>query len=250
MTGLIFIWYTVIKKYERDKGQPVMVMPNLRRMTKKKLGEILLSEGVISPTHLEKALAAQKSSSKLLGEILIAQEACTEKDIAETIATQFSFPYISTSQYHISMDIAKLIPTSMMEEYLFVPVDRFNNILTIAIAGFLNDEILKEIEGKTQCQVQVFVTTISDIKERVKQISRNIEREEAVTAAGTTDESEAALAMGTEATAPLSGQTRSGDVRLKDKASIGARKRKGDALPAPELSDEEIIHQLEKNLEK
>jgi len=225
-----------------------MVMPNLRRMTKKKLGEILVSEGVISPAHLEKALAAQKRTHKLLGEILIAQEACTEKDIAETIATQFSFPYISTTQYHISTDIAKMIPIPMMEQYLFVPVDRFNNILTIAIAGFLNDQILKEIENKTKCQIQVFVTTISDIKERIKQISQHLEREEDVAGARAADESEAILSAGIEATAPLSNQARSPDIRLKRESPVGAGED-ADASAA-HLSDEEIIHQLEKDLEK
>jgi type IV pilus assembly protein PilB len=157
-----------------------MVMPNLRRMTKKKLGEILLAEGVISPFQLEKALTAKKTSDKLLGEILIAQEACTEKDIAETIATQFSFPYLSTSQYHISADIARLVPVAMMEKYLLVPVDKFGNIVTIAIAGFLSEELLKAIEDETQCQVQVFVATISDVKERIKQIAQNIQNEQNV----------------------------------------------------------------------
>ena len=47
-----------------------MVMPNIRRMTKKKLGEILLTEGIITPEQLDKALKEQRNTDKLLGEIL------------------------------------------------------------------------------------------------------------------------------------------------------------------------------------
>jgi len=219
-----------------------MVMPNVRRMTKKKLGEILLKEGIITTEHLKRALAEQKRTNKLLGEILIALDACSEKDISETISVQFSIPFISTSQYYISSDVAKLLPVEMMKKYLFVPLDKFNDLLTIAIAGFLDEDVFAEIEKKTKCQAQVFVATISDIKERIEKLSEMLEKE-----AQRPPEEEP------EKKIELIPPTASGEIPpapLNQKEAASDKEHSSEESSYPHLSDKEILRHLEDQLEE
>jgi len=157
-----------------------VVTPSIRRMTKKRLGEILLAEGVITAEQLEEALAEQRKSGRLLGEILIQKDLISEKDIAETLCTQFSFPFISTAQYFISQEVARIVPVEMMSKYLFVPLDKFSNFLTIAVAGSLTEKILNEIEKASGCELQIFVSTLSEVKATIERIA---EQREAVEAA-------------------------------------------------------------------
>ena len=225
-----------------------MVMPNVRRMTKKKLGEILLKEGIITAEHLKRALAEQKTSDKLLGEILLALDACSEKDISETISVQFSIPYISTSQYHISLDIAKLIPVDMMKKYLFVPLDRFNDLLTVAIAGFLNEEVFAEIEKKTRCQAQVFVATISDIKERIDKLSEMLEKDASLSR----EKEDAAKEKSKKKTETISSPA-SDDIPSQPLAqgeAVSDKEQSPDESSYPHISDKEILRQLEDQLEE
>jgi len=153
-----------------------VVSPNIRRMTKKRLGEILLAEGILTNLQLEQALAVQKTSSRMLGEILVEMKVVSEKDIAESLCTQFSCPYVSTEQYFVSGDVASLIPIEVMRKYLLVPVDKFSNILTIAVAGALSEEVVQEIQRLTGCDIHVFVSTMSDIRSTIERLEKQSKR--------------------------------------------------------------------------
>lgn len=90
-----------------------------------------------------------------------------ERNIAETVATQYSFPYLEPDQYYISGDIIHLLPMEIIEKHAVVPLDRFGDILTVVVAGPLDEEVIKEIEQTTGCRVHIFVSTVSAVKKTV-----------------------------------------------------------------------------------
>ncbi len=139
-------------------------MANISRMTKKKLGEILLQANLVTQEQVEEALVDQSQSGELLGEILVRKGYVSEENIAETIAKQFSLPYMSTEQYYSSPEVMDILPLSFMQKYQIVPLDRFGDTLLIAAAGPFDDDILKKIEELTSCRVQIYVCTISDVR--------------------------------------------------------------------------------------
>ena len=145
-------------------------MANLQRMTRKKLGEILIQAGVIDDLQLQTALTEQGRTNELLGEILVRRGFVTETDIVQTIAVQFSLPYLSAAQVEPSPAVAGLLPLDLMRKHQIVPLDRFGNVLTLVSAGMLNAEVLAQIEQHTGCEVQLFVGTLTDVKTLIAQI--------------------------------------------------------------------------------
>jgi hypothetical protein len=137
-------------------------------MTKKRLGELLLQEGVVNDEQLKEALEEQQQTGELIGEILVRKGFVTESDIARTISTQFSFPYISVLNYYIAPDMTEIFPLEMLEKHLFVPIDRFGDVLSIVVAGLLEQEIVSEIEKKSDCTAQVYVGMVSEVKQIIK----------------------------------------------------------------------------------
>lgn len=145
-------------------------MANLHRMTRKKLGEILLQAGVIDELELKTALVEQGRTHQLLGEILVQREFTSEVDIAKTLVTQFSLPYLSAQDIDLPPYAADLLPIDLMRAHLLVPLDRFGTCLTLLVAGLLDAEVLQEIEQHTGCTVQVFVGTASDVRDLIGRI--------------------------------------------------------------------------------
>lgn len=144
-------------------------MANVRRMTRKRLGELLLQEGLINEKQLETGLEEQKQTGELVGEILVRKGYITESDIARTISTQFSFPYLSVSHYYIAPEMFSLFSLQELEKNLFVPIDRFGDVLTIVVAGLLDQEVLDAIERQTKCSLQVYVGTVTEVKSVIKE---------------------------------------------------------------------------------
>ena len=139
-------------------------MVRITRMTQKRLGELLRDEGLVNDEQIEEALGEQRKSGELLGEVLVRLGYVTEADIAQTIVTQFGLPYIAIKQYFLSEDVIKLFPERLMRQYQFIPLDKIGNVITIAVGGLLNFEVLSELEKMSGAKVQVYVSTWSEIK--------------------------------------------------------------------------------------
>jgi len=143
-------------------------MANIHRMTKRKLGEVLLREQMVTREQIEDALNEQAETGEFLGEILVRKGYVSERDIAETIATQYSFPYLEPDQYYVSTEVLQLLPVEFMAKHLVIPLDRFGQILTVVTSGPLDSDVLAEVEQLTGCKVQIFISVVSEVRKAVE----------------------------------------------------------------------------------
>jgi len=104
------------------------------RQERKRLGEILIAGGVISPTNLEEALAMQKSLGQRLGEVLIKQGLVTEEDILRTMQSQLGLPSIDLGRVVVPEQILKLLPENVVRKYSVLPVEMSNAQLLVAMS--------------------------------------------------------------------------------------------------------------------
>lgn len=138
-------------------------MVALNRLVKKRLGELLVEQGLMTNEQVQDALRMQHQSGLLFGETLVQNKLITEEKIVAVLVNQFGIPYILPSQYQIAKDLLEIFEPTMMRRYQFVPMDSIGSVLVIAIAGSLTEDVLKEIEGQTGCTLQLFLTKMSEI---------------------------------------------------------------------------------------
>ena len=139
-------------------------MVRLNRSSTKKLGELLMEEGLLDKEKLEEALKQQKGSGERLGEVLVRLGRVTEKDIAKIVADQFALPFLGVSQYFLPKDIASILPVETLVENQCVPMDRIGKILLLAISGPVDIKVLEAMEAKAGCELALFVSTTSEIE--------------------------------------------------------------------------------------
>lgn len=138
-------------------------MVALNRLTKKKLGELLVEQGLLTEQQIQDALRLQHQTGMLFGEVLVQSKIISEDKIVAVLISQFGIPYIKPSQYKIPKELLEIFEPQMMRRFQFVPLDSIGNVLVIAIAGMLSEDILREIESQTGCSLQVFLTRMSEI---------------------------------------------------------------------------------------
>jgi len=139
-----------------------------KRLISKQLGELLLDRKIINEQQLQKALKVQKEKGGLLGSILVLLGYASEEQIAQALTTQFGFPYLPLSNYEVDAQIVKLIPENVSMQYNLIAIDKMGNSLTVAMSDPLNVHAIEDVELITNCKVQVFVSTQTDIKEAIK----------------------------------------------------------------------------------
>jgi type IV pilus assembly protein PilB len=138
-------------------------MVALNRLTRKKLGELLVEQGLLSEEQVQDTLRLQHQLGLLFGETLVQQKLITEEKMVAVLVAQFGIPYILPSQYMINRELLDIFDPAMMRRFQFVPMDSIGSVLVIAIAGLLSEDVFKQIETQTGCSLQVFLTKMSEI---------------------------------------------------------------------------------------
>ncbi|MBI2493440.1 MAG: type IV-A pilus assembly ATPase PilB [Candidatus Rokubacteria bacterium] len=143
-------------------GQPV----------NRRLGDLLVADGLITPEQLSKALGEQKGSTEKLGSILIKLGFINEEQLIGFLSRQYGVPSITLSQLEIDPEVLKLVPAPIAKKYEVLPVRRMGNSLALAMADPTNVFALDDISFMTNLQVLPLVASQTAIK---KSIDRHYE---------------------------------------------------------------------------
>jgi type IV pilus assembly protein PilB len=154
-------------------SQPSASEPFDARLRKtKKLGQILVEEGLISPADLEQALLQQSRDDQPLGRILISLGLVRESDLVAALAKQIGFRFVDLSDYTIDGSAAALISEQVARRYRALPIGHEDNKLIVAMADPANLFALDDIRTLTGREVQPVVATASDIDAAIRKYSR------------------------------------------------------------------------------
>jgi type IV pilus assembly protein PilB len=143
-------------------------MVALNRLTRKKLGEILVEQNLLTEQQVQDALRIQHQTGMMLGETLVASKLISEEKLVAALAQQFGVPYIKPTAYKIPGELLDIFDAQTMRRFQFVPIDSIGSVLVIAISGVLSEEVLKEIENQTGMTLQIFLTKMSEIQAVLK----------------------------------------------------------------------------------
>jgi type IV pilus assembly protein PilB len=147
-------------------------MSNIKRVMPKLLGELLLERGVINEEQLNKALKMQKERGGLIGSILVSLGYVKEEEIAQAITVQYGLPYLPLECYEVNVEAMELIPRNVAEQYNLIAIDKIADMLTIAMSNPLNRQAIEDVEMISNCKVQVFVSTMTDITNAINKYYR------------------------------------------------------------------------------
>lgn len=140
----------------------------LQRVSRKKMGEILVEFEKLSKDQLKQALDIQKEKGGAIGEILIAQGFVTEDEIVSCLAIQYGLPFLSLQNYDFDEKIFSLVPEEMILDHMCIPLDQMGKVLTVAMTNPLEEGLVDKIEKLTGLKVQCFICSLSDLKQIIE----------------------------------------------------------------------------------
>jgi len=130
------------------------------------LGELLEARGVVTREQIEQVLAEQKEKGhrKLLGELLVEKNYCTENQVASAIALSYGVPYAQITPKICDAKAIEVLPREFVEERIILPLFKVYDVLTVAVSEPANVFLIDEVEHMTGCKVNVVCATAKDIK--------------------------------------------------------------------------------------
>ncbi|MDR1966253.1 MAG: Flp pilus assembly complex ATPase component TadA [Synergistaceae bacterium] len=130
-----------------------------------KLGDLLVDAGAIAKSTLDAALEEQKISRMRLGEILLKNGWLTEKQLAEALSRQLKLPLISLAKYKPSKEAINIIPETVAQRLEIVPLAILDSgKIAIAMSDPLNVIAMDELRMITNTEFDINVATASDVR--------------------------------------------------------------------------------------
>jgi type IV pilus assembly protein PilB len=186
-----------------ESSAETAIAPGLKLQVSKakKLGEILIEQGLVTQEGLEAALAQQSRDDQPLGRILIDLGLVKESDLVAALAKQIGFRFVDLSSITIDATAAGLVPEHVARRYRALPIGYEESKLVVAMADPANLFAMDDIRTITGMDVQPVVATVGDIEAAIRKYSRFDESVEqmASEAAMAAVEDDEALVRGTAA---------------------------------------------------
>jgi type IV pilus assembly protein PilB len=139
-------------------------------IAKKRLGDILLEAGLIDRIKLEEAIALQKVTRERLGRLLIKQGFVMEEDIMRTLSQQLRIPYVDLSRQTIDKKLVLLVPQTVAENYLLVPIREDGKSLTVAMSDPLNILAIDELSIRTKRTIIPVIALEAEIQRAIEEL--------------------------------------------------------------------------------
>ncbi len=130
----------------------------------KKIGELLLQEGLIDQGQLDRALDEQRQTGERIGGILLKLGFISEDVLVEFIAKQYGVPQVSLTKLSIPKDVFGMIPVDIATKYQAVPFGLLGNTLNVAMSDPGNLFVIDDMRFLTRRNIQVHVASEVSVK--------------------------------------------------------------------------------------
>ena len=138
-----------------------------------RLGDLLISAGLITQEQLEEGLRLQKGTGKRLGTVLQENGFITESELIEALQMQLGIEFIDLSKVNIPTELVQVVPKNIAKQYQVVPVRLNRDELYIAMADPLNFYAIEEVRKAAKKRVVPMVAMTSAVERAIQVLYGN-----------------------------------------------------------------------------
>ncbi|MFO8061855.1 MAG: type IV-A pilus assembly ATPase PilB [bacterium] len=135
----------------------------------KRLGDLLIDEGLLTNDQLMEALDYQKKEGGRLGSILVQQGYVTDDQISHALGKQYGVPVVDFSREEIDEMTLGLIKPQMAQKFQIIPVKRHGKDLYVAMANPVDVYTIEDVKFATGYNVIPMVASENIINSAVEE---------------------------------------------------------------------------------
>ncbi|MBD3346227.1 MAG: type II/IV secretion system protein [Chitinivibrionales bacterium] len=130
---------------------------------KKRIGEVLIDQGLITQDQLSTSLQEQKHSGLLLGKCLVKLGFITEEKLIDALSAQLDIQHVVLENFSFNKDLIKVFPEEMLRKYKAIPLFEREGIITVAMADPTNLRTIDHLKFKSGREIEPVIATENSI---------------------------------------------------------------------------------------
>ncbi|QTE28014.1 GspE/PulE family protein [Pengzhenrongella sicca] len=139
----------------------------------KRLGEILLDEGLVTQAQLVVALDEQKSRGSSLGRTLVEIGVLTEAQLVQSLASQVGMDFIDLDEYAVDRLAVAMVPASLCRRHVVLPIAIESGMLLLATANPGNVVAVDDVRTMSGMRVRTVVATHDNLTRAIDRYCRS-----------------------------------------------------------------------------
>jgi type IV pilus assembly protein PilB len=137
------------------------------------LGSLLINRGVLSVDQVKQAFEEQQLTGKRLGEIVVGHGWVTPQELAQALAQQNGLEYVDLAEIDLDLKVSTLLPRDLAERYEALPVRRLgDDLLLVAVADPSNIAVADDLRLALGHNVRLGVSAPLDLEAAIKKLYR------------------------------------------------------------------------------
>lgn len=141
-------------------------------MARKRLGDVLLEDGLIDEDDLKEALDYKEKSGYRLGTALVALRIIAEWQLTEALGKSLEMEVVDLTETHPNQAALKCIPVRLAERFDLIPLTiegrGSRRRLLVAMSDPLNRPVVKRMQDVAGCPVKPVLASLSSIKRAIR----------------------------------------------------------------------------------
>jgi hypothetical protein len=128
------------------------------------LGQLLVEQDLLSDLNLKRALARAQAEGKRLGEVLVAEGLVDERSLAKLVAEQEELEFIDLGKFDLDRDAVRLLPSPLAWDCQAVPFAFNDTAVKVAVSDPVDGYSLELVREALARPVHFFVATKSEVE--------------------------------------------------------------------------------------
>lgn len=146
----------------------------------KRIGELLIEEGLITEEELQKALDHQKKHGGKTVDILIGQGSIDAETFVKFLSKRPGIASIDLANYEVPRELISLVPKELAIKHEIFPIDKMARVLTLGMVCPLDRASIEHLQEVTGFKIRPILCSGDDIRAAIKQYYGREERVAAV----------------------------------------------------------------------
>lgn len=132
-----------------------------------RLGRLLIQRKIVGQEDLAHALLRQQETGEKLGEVLISMGLIHESQLTQAISHQLEIPHVNPSKEAVDSAITRQFPESAARQHLCIPLRRSKGNILVAIADPLDVAALNYLEQVYSDPIELRLATARQVFEAI-----------------------------------------------------------------------------------
>ncbi len=132
---------------------------------RRKLGQVLIEQGLLTEKQLRKALSSHLESGRRLGEELVAMGVVSENDLVKVLSDLLHFRRYNSAVYKLDTNLSGFIPVHSASEYKAVPICEQHGSLIVAMVDPLDFNAVDALESMSIQPIVPVIVTMGEFEQ-------------------------------------------------------------------------------------